>query len=66
MTGLDATSIAEATMEVRALRAVPCERHKAYEADCPDCLTGEQAFEQGVPQKIDSPRKLVWRPRGKR
>jgi hypothetical protein len=45
--------VQDVTLEAVVLRAVPCAAHDAYVADCPDCLTGEQAHDLGIAQKIE-------------
>jgi hypothetical protein len=45
--------VREGTLGAVVLRAVPCEAHAAYTLGCPDCLTGEEAFRQGVAQRQD-------------
>jgi hypothetical protein len=51
---LAVVGIEDVTLEAVVLRAVPCAAHDTYEADCPDCLTGEQARELGVVQEIEN------------
>jgi hypothetical protein len=51
MTALEARVVQEATLELQALKAVPCAEHESYAADCPNCLTGIEAHERGIGRK---------------
>jgi hypothetical protein len=50
---LAVVGVRDVTLEAVVLRAVPCAAHDEYAAGCPDCLTGEQARELGIVQKIE-------------
>jgi hypothetical protein len=41
-------AVKQIAVEAIVMRAVPCDIHDEYVAECPDCLTGERAHELGL------------------
>lgn len=71
MANIQATAgIKSANIEMTILRAVPCSLHAEWTPGCPNCLTGEQAHEQGLARThklgVVSSSSKVWNLIGRR
>jgi hypothetical protein len=60
---LAVVGVSDVTLEAVVMRAVSCAAHDAYDADCPDCLTGEEAQMRGIKQPAERKVLGFWKRR---